>query len=84
MNWDAPFAYVAGSLHAILSEGTVYDIHSKAEKFDINSIPSGKPNLNKMPAEGARMIFRDGMVQLEKTTRSGEKLYFNLNGNRIK
>lgn len=84
INWNAPFAYLAGSLHAILSEGTVYDIHSKAEKFDINSIPSGKPNLNKMPAEGARMIFRDGMVQLEKTTRSGEKLYFNLNGNRIK
>lgn len=83
INWNAPFAYLAGSINSILSNGNVYDIHSSAEKFDVNSIPSGKPVMNKSPAEGTRMIFKDGIVQLEKTTRSGKKLYYNLNGNRV-
>lgn len=83
INWNAPFAYLAGSIHAIISSGKTYDIHSSVEKFEINGIPSGKPNFSKNLDSGVRMIFREGSVQLEKTTKTGMKIYYNLKGKKL-
>lgn len=83
INWNAPFAYLAGSIHSIISSGKTYDIHSSVEKFEINGIPSGKPNFSKNLNSGVRMIFREGSVQLEKTTKTGMKIYYNLKGKKL-
>lgn len=84
INWNAPFAYLAGSLQAIAATGKAYEIGGdKAEKYELDAIPSVKPSV-KAPAAGNRLVFRNGGVQLERTLRDGTIRYFNLNGKILK
>ncbi len=80
INWNAPFAYLAGSLQAIAATGKVYEVGaSKPEPYDLDAIAVTKPGA-KIRAAGNRLIFKNGAVQVEKTLRDGSIRYFNLKG----
>lgn len=84
INWNAPFAYLAGSLQAITATGKAYEVGSDTPKaYDIDRIPLTKTNFKKQ-AEGSRLVFKNGVVQVEKTLRDGSIRYFNLRGKNLK
>ncbi len=84
INWNAPFAYLLGSLQAITATGKVYEIGSDTpEKYDVDKIPLAKTNFSKQ-AEGSRLVFKNGVVQVERTLRDGTVRYFNLRGRNLK
>ena len=84
INWNAPFAYLVGSLQAITATGKVYEVGSDTpQAYDIDRIPLAKTNFKKQ-AEGSRLVFKNGVVQVEKTLRDGSIRYFNLRGRNLK
>lgn len=84
INWNAPIAYALGSIQAIAATGKVYDISTKPlAEYEVTAIPSAA-KLNAMPTAGFRKVVRNNKVQIERTTKTGEKLFFNLKGKRIK
>ena len=84
INWNAPFAYLAGSLQAIYATGKAYEVgESKPEPYSVDPIPVKRPGLSTR-AEGNRLVFRNGSVQVEKTLRDGTSTYFQLNGTKIR
>ena len=84
INWNAPFAYLAGSLQAIAATGKTYEVGaSKPEPYDLDAIPSTKPG-TKAATAGNRLVFKNGAVQVERTFRDGSIRYFNLKGKTLR
>lgn len=87
INWNAPFAYLIGSIQAIASTGKAYDVTTKpAATYELTSIPFANNNLqaSRRNQEGKRMVVRGNKVQLELTDRNGIKSHFSVSGKRIK
>ncbi len=84
INWNAPFAYLAGSLQAIASTGKSYDITElPRNSYNVNRISKTK-QLAKQPVAGNKLIIRNGAVQVKKTDAQGNIRYFNLGGKHIR
>ena len=84
INWNAPFAYLAGSLQAIAATGKTYEVGaSKPDTYDVDAIPGTKTDFKK-PAAGNRLVFKDGAVQVERTLRDGSIRFFNLKGKALR
>lgn len=85
INWNAPFAYLAGSLQAIYATGKKFEVggDKPAQYNGIDAIPGAKPGI-KTRAAGERLVFRNGSVQVKKTFRDGNVRYFNLKGKTLR
>ena len=84
INWNAPFAYLLGSLQAITSTGKVYEVGSDTPSpYEVDRILPAKANFQKQ-AEGNRLVFKNGAVQVERTFRNGNIRYFNLKGKALR
>ena len=84
INWNAPLAYLAGSLQAIYATGKKFEVGSDTSAvYDITAIPAARTAL-KTRAAGDRLIFKDNSVRLERTLRDGTKTYFDLRGKAIR
>lgn len=85
INWNAPFAYLIGSIQAIATTGETYDVHTKINtKYDIAGI-APKSQLRKAPqASNKRLIIRGQSVQVEYTDRNGVRSHFSISGKRIR
>ena len=85
INWNAPFAYLAGSLQAIYATGTSFKVDGgeKAAQYEVDAIRGSKANYE-TPTAGNRLVFKNGVVQVERTLRDGTVRYFNLRGRTLK
>lgn len=96
INWNSPVSYLLGSIQAIAATGKTYDITTAPTNYKlevkINDAPyvfadltpiATMKKLNMTPTVGMRKIIRNDMIQIERTTANGEKLYFDLKGHRI-
>lgn len=89
INWNAPFAYVVGSIQAIASTGKSYDVTTKPNAeytIEIMGIPFAKNNIRKSHVQesGKRLIMRDHKVQVEYTDVNGIKKFYNLRGKQVR
>lgn len=85
INWNAPFAYVVGSLQAISTTGKTYDTKTVPDHFmEVADAIKAKRNLQKQISVGSKLIIRNGAVQVQKTDRNGKIQYFNVGGKRIR
>ncbi|MCQ2106233.1 MAG: glycoside hydrolase family 9 protein [Fibrobacter sp.] len=87
INWNAPFAYVIGSLQAIASTGKTYDMAEAPEaKYELTSIPFARQSLKKSNVmdSGKRLVIRGNKVQVEYIDNNGVKSYFNVGGKRVR
>ena len=86
INWNAPFAYVIGSLQAIASTGKSYDIKTPVSaKYELTSIPAARNRIKVAPqASGKRLVLRGKKVQVEYTDRNGIKSYFSIGGKKVR
>ena len=86
INWNAPFAFVIGSLQAIASTGKSYDIKAPvAAKYELTSIPAARNNIKIAPqASSKRLVLRGKKVQVEYTNRNGIKSYFSISGKKVR
>ncbi len=87
INWNAPFAYVIGSLQAIATTGSSYDVTTKpALKTELTALPSVRNNINKsnVQASGKRLVIRGHKVQVEYTDANGIKRYISVKGKKIR
>lgn len=86
INWNAPFAYLVGSIQAIASTGKSYDVTTKpVARYEITSIPFASSNLRRVQfQESQRLVVRGQAVQVELKDRNGTKRYFNLKGKQIR
>jgi endoglucanase len=85
INWNAPFAYVIGSIQAIASTGKTYDVHTPvAASYELMSIPAKRAVRVAPTNAGKRLVIRGQKVQVEYVDRNGVKSYFNLGGKRIR
>ena len=93
INWNAPFAYLVGSIQAILATGKVYDTSTAKSsatyeladipaKDDASAISSDRVKFSPMKA-GSRLVVKGNKVLLEKTAADGTKKYFNLRGKKL-
>ena len=84
INWNAPFAYLVGSIQAILATGKVYDSSNgkSSASYELTSIPSSKAKFSPVKA-GSRLIVKDNSVLLERTAPDGTKRFFNLRGKKL-
>lgn len=85
INWNAPFAYLVGSIQAILSTGKAYDVTEKTKAVykGLDAIPAKRLGQRNFRA-GNRLIVKDNALRLEKTDLQGNKVYFDLRGKRLK
>ena len=84
INWNAPFAYLVGSLQAIYATGKKYEVGGeKPETFTVDAIPGKKPGV-KTRVAGDRLVFKDNAVRLERILKDGTKSYFDLRGKVIR
>lgn len=87
INWNAPFAYLIGSVQAIAATGKSYDITTKTNaRYELSSIPyaPNKIKSSRNLSEGHRLTIRGHKVELELTDKNGIKSHFNINGKRIR
>ena len=86
INWNAPFAYVIGSIQAIASTGSAYDIKTPVStKYELTSIPAARNRIKYVkPQEGKRLVIRGQKVQLEYTDKNGIKTYFSIGGKKVR
>lgn len=86
INWNAPFAYVIGSIQAIASTGSAYDVKTPTEAtYKLTSIPAAKNRIRVAPqAASKKLVLRGQKVQIEITDRNGVKSYVNLGGRRVR
>lgn len=73
INWNAPFAYLAGSLQALSLSANTVDLASIKKVKIAKSIYSSSDKL----------VVRDNKVQLERKDKLGKILYYNIRGARI-
>lgn len=84
INWNAPFAYLAGSLQAIAATGKSYDITElPSNAYTVDKISKSKPTSKPLSATN-KLIFRNGGLQVKKTDAQGNIQYFNMSGKRIR
>ena len=84
INWNAPFAYLAGSLQAIYATGKKFDVGTeKPASYELDAIRGLKPSVKGFDV-GDRLVFKDNSVRLERTLRDGTKTYFDLRGKAIR
>ena len=84
INWNAPFAYLVGSLQAIASTGKSYDVEAlPAVQHELVGIPKARRIAPGFTA-GSRLVFKNGAVQVEKTNTDGTMQFFDLRGNAIR
>jgi len=84
INWNAPFAYLLGSLQAINATGKAYEVDSDTpEPYELTKIQQTGNKLQKQAA-GTKLVFKNGVVQVEKTLRDGSIRYFNLRGKTLR
>ena len=93
INWNAPFAYLVGSLQAIASTGKSYDVKTKIQaKLPVNIKPEDETSIpfsfdkskTGTITEGRKLIIRGNSIQVQYTDAFGNKKYFNLNGKTVK
>jgi endoglucanase len=86
INWNAPFAYVIGSLQAIASTGESYDTKTPTEaKYELTSIPAAKNRIRVAPqTAGKKLVIRGHKVQIEITDKNGIKSYVNIGGQKLR
>ena len=86
INWNAPFAYLIGSLQAIASTGETYDTKTPTEvKYELTSIPAAKNRIRIAPQTASkRLVLHGQKLMVEITDRNGIKSYVNLGGKRIR
>ena len=86
INWNAPFAYVIGSLQAIAATGKSYDIKTPVSaKYELTSIPAARNRIKAAPQESSkRLVLRGKKVQVEYTDRNGIKSYFSIGGKKVR
>ncbi|OWV13298.1 glycoside hydrolase family 9 protein [Fibrobacter sp. UWB5] len=86
INWNAPFAYVIGSLQAIAATGKSYDIKTPVSaKYELTSIPAARNRIKAAPqASSKRLVLRGKKVQVEYTDRNGIKSYFSIGGKKVR
>ena len=85
INWNAPFAYLAGSLQAIASTGKSYDITElPSNSYTVDKISSRSKQIAKPSAVTNKLIIRNDAVQVQKTDAQGNIRYFNLSGKHIR
>lgn len=84
INWNAPFAYLVGSIQAITSTGKAYDMETMPSiQYELVGIPKTRRSaLNFAP--GSRLVFKNEAVQVEKTNIDGTKMFFDLHGKAIR
>lgn len=70
INWNAPFAYLAGSLQALSLSANTVDLASIKKVKIAKSIYSSSDKL----------VVRDNKVQLERKDKLGKTLYYNIRG----
>lgn len=70
INWNAPFAYLAGSLQALSLSANTVDLASIKKVKIAKSIYSSSDKL----------VVRDNKVQLERKDKLGKILYYNIRG----
>ena len=84
INWNAPFAYLVGSIQAIASTGKAYDMETKPSvQHELVKNPTTRISAPKF-ATGSRLVFKNGAVQVEKTNLDGTKMFFDLHGKAIR
>ena len=86
INWNAPFAYVIGSIQAIAATGKPYDIKTPVSaKYELTSIPAARNRIKVAPqASSKRLVLRGKKVQVEYTDKNGIKSYFSIGGKKIR
>ena len=86
INWNAPFAYIIGSLQAIATTGATYDIKTPVNaKYELTTIPAARNRIKyAKPQEGKRLVMRGKKVQVEYTDKNGIKSYFSIGGKRVR
>ncbi|WP_407449782.1 glycoside hydrolase family 9 protein [Fibrobacter sp.] len=86
INWNAPFAYVIGSIQAIAATGKSYDIKTPVSaKYELTSIPAARNRIKAAPqASNKRLVLRGKKVQVEYTDRNGIKSYFSIGGKKVR
>lgn len=72
INWNAPFAYLIGSIQALSQNIPVWENLS---------LPTA-PKIGKKKDPHFKRVLRNNRVRIEKTTSQGEVIYFDLQGNR--
>lgn len=85
INWNAPFAYLVGSIQAILATGKSYDTSSKSKATytDLESIPAKKPVFKPATARN-RLVVKGNSLRLEMTGMDGSKRYYDLRGKKLR
>ena len=86
INWNAPFAYVIGSIQAIAATGKPYDIKTPVSaKYELTSIPAARNRIKVAPqASSKRLVLRGKKVQVEYTDKNGIKSYFSIGGKKVR
>lgn len=85
INWNAPFAYVIGSLQAIASTEKVYDINEKVAAQYTLAIPFARNEARRTaPVASKRLIVRGHKVMLEYVDANGIKTYRDMSGKMVR
>jgi len=86
INWNAPFAYLIGSIQAIATTKKTYDVKTATNaKYDLVVGIAPQKKLRKAPqVNSKRLIIQGQNVQVEYTDRNGIKSHFSISGKRIR
>ncbi len=84
INWNAPFAYLVGSIQAITATGKAYDVTSKATKtYQLDALPAKKLAARPTNARN-RLVVKGNSLRLEMTGADGTKKYYDLRGKKMR
>ena len=84
INWNAPFAYLVGSIQAILATGKTYDTSSKSKAtYELEAIHAKKAAFKPATARN-RLVVKGNSLRLEKTGMDGAKKYYDLRGKKLR
>jgi endoglucanase len=86
INWNAPFAYLIGSVQAMASTGKTYDVKTApATQYELSPVIAKRSVRRNTPqANSRKLVIRGQKVQIEYVDRDGVKSYFNIGGKRIR
>ena len=84
INWNAPFAYLVGSIQAILATGKTYDTSSKSKAtYELEAIHAKKAAFKPATARN-RLVVKGNSLRLEMTGVDGAKKYYDLRGKKLR
>jgi len=84
INWNAPFAYLVGSIQAITATGKAFDVTSKATKtYQLDALPAKKLAARPTNARN-RLVVKGNSLRLEMTGADGTKKYYDLRGKKMR